>query len=819
MAVMRHASVAAGMIQAGGPRSTPMKNSYRIGRFEIRPDERQVLADEVPQPIGARAFDLLLALVERRDRVVTKNELLEQVWPGLVVEENNIQVHISALRKLLGSAAIATVPGRGYRFTLEVDNRRTADSSEAALPPPVAHNLPRARTRFIGRKAQRAQLAQLLQTHALITLTGIGGAGKTRLALRVAEDVLAMFPSGAWYVDLAALQDPAELPTAALRALDIQAPPGANAAEVLARHVGEKRMLLILDNCEHVIDAAVVLAESLLARCVSLTVLATSREALGLPGEQVLPVRPLQVVATSAAADLEQSDAVQLFVDRAQLVDPDFALDERGARTAGEICRRLDGIPLAIELAAARLSVLSLEQISSRLDDRFRLLTGGGHALARHRTLAAVVDWSYETLSPQEKRLLCWMSIFVGGWDLAAAVGASGDGVDEFGALELLTRLANKSLIVAQRDNEEARYGMLETVRQYAHDRLMAAGELESARRSHRHHYLAIVRALPEGREARERALGRLVIDRENVLAALRDFIAHGDAAEAVEFIAGLGHRFWEETQSHRSGLDLASAALGLAATGTPTLDVLKTLLVQGQLAYRLGAYELALEHGRATLEMARTMGDLARQSSALLRLVACHTALRNSEDAWTALGEWAPIAQRVGPEAVLVMRHYQAELLRSEGRVTEAEAVYQQVLDGRTRMKSQYWISLTHLNLAMCALQLGDTTRAAKHQLRASLASDDDSGSLAICFAAVAAGLGAWDWAARMFGVDRQYRERTGIEWEPLDWAVIRPLLDKTRETLGEARFNEVANAGAAMSPRTAMQQATDWLKRIAQS
>src|SRR5437667_10289199 len=421
-----------------------MLGQYRFGSSEVRPAERQVLINGTPAALGGRAFDLLLALIERRERVVEKAELFDAVWPGPVVEENNLQVQVSSLRKLLGPNAIATIAGHGYRFVAALDPDVTKNGSVGRDMAANPNNLPQLRTRFIGREKALDDCAGLLRDARLLTLSGIGGCGKTRLAQELAQRELPTFQDGVWFVDLGPLQDAQRVPATVAATLGLK-DATESPLERLTEHLKSRQTLVVLDNCEHVIDAAVESIDALLEKCSALKIVATSREALGMQGEQIFMVRSLSLPATTDLDEMLRSEAVRLFVDHARLVLPDFAVDERNAAAIAEICKRLDGIALAIELAAARVKVLSVDEIRARLDDRFRLLTGGNRAIPRHQTLHATMQWSYELLTASEQRLFRRLAVFAGGCTLAAATDVSGDAADEYDTLERLTALHDKS--------------------------------------------------------------------------------------------------------------------------------------------------------------------------------------------------------------------------------------------------------------------------------------------------------------------------------------------------------------------------------------
>jgi predicted ATPase/tetratricopeptide (TPR) repeat protein/DNA-binding XRE family transcriptional regulator len=371
---------------------------------------------------------------------------------------------------------------RGDPFAAPADARAAGRAEQPRGP---RHNLPLQLTSFIGREKEMAEVERLISTARLVTLTGPGGAGKTRLALQVAAGVVDNFPEGVWLVELAALADPALVPQTVAAVLGLREVPGRGITETLLDYLRSKRLLLVLDNCEHLVQACAELAETLLRACPQLTILTTSREALAIAGESTYPVPALSLPDPEQIRSmgvLTQSEAVQLFVERATAVMPKFALTSENVLAVAEICRQLDGMPLAIELASARVKVMRVEQIAARLNDRFRLLTAGSRtALPRHQTLQALIDWSYDLLSAPEQLLLRRLAVFMGGCrlEMAEAVCA-GIGVASDDVFDLMTQLVNKSLVVAQPEQgSETRYRMLETIRQYALARLNASGEAD----------------------------------------------------------------------------------------------------------------------------------------------------------------------------------------------------------------------------------------------------------------------------------------------------------------------------------------------------
>jgi predicted ATPase/class 3 adenylate cyclase len=413
------------------------------------------------------------------------------------------------------------------------------------------HNLPVQLTSFVGREREIAQIKDLLAERRLVTLTGSGGTGKTRLALQAATQMLETYADGVWLVELAQLADPALVPQAVGTALSLREVPGRTMLAVLSDHLREKHLLLLLDNCEHLLEACAQLADALLHACPRLAILASSREALGVAGEAPMRVPSLALTDPGQSPSLDQlsrCEALQLFSERAATALPGFTLTPDNARGVVQICQRLDGIPLAIELAATRVSVLRIEQIATRLDDRFRLLTGGSRtALPRQQTLRASIDWSYSLLALPEKALLGRLSVFAGGWTLEAAEAVcTCEGVDTADVLDLLSRLVDKSLVVANRRvGHESRYRLLETVRQYSREKLLDAGEGAAARDQHLAYYLHLSEAAePELRGPRQPDwLRRLAIELDNLRAALEWALA-GDVQAGLRLAAALW-RFW----------------------------------------------------------------------------------------------------------------------------------------------------------------------------------------------------------------------------------------------------------------------------------
>jgi len=568
-----------------------MPDVFAFGPFQLLAARRELLAHGVPVTLGQRAFEILLLLVNRHGQLVTKDELMAEVWPGVVVEENNIQVHVSALRKVLATAGdgeryLLTVAGRGYRFVAPVKRESAAElkapltsapDRTTAVPATIGaatNNLPQQLTTLIGREADLANIKARLGSHRLVTLTGSGGVGKTRLAIEAGRNVLDRYPDGAWLAELAPLNDSQLVTSIIGDVLGVSLNAAGGAIETLASALKNKQLLLILDNCEHVIAEAARVAEALMRSCPRLSILASSRERLAIAGESIVRVPSLpapEASGTLTAARAREYAAVRLFVERASALGGGFALTDANAATVGSICQRLDGIPLAIELAVPRLKVLSPERLARGLDERFRLLTAGSRtALPRQQTLHALIDWSYALLSDAEKILLARLSVFFGTAALAsiAAVVASAEiPAEQVG--DLLLSLVEKSLVHADPAGGEFRYGLLESTRYYASEKLADASRM---RRRHAEHFAArLAQATAEWETTPTRQwMACYAADIDNLRGALEwAFGADGDVTVGLELVAH-SHVLWAELGLILEHRRWVVEALDKVAKGTP---------------------------------------------------------------------------------------------------------------------------------------------------------------------------------------------------------------------------------------------------------
>lgn len=984
-----------------------VQTSIRFGNLEVRPTERQLLLDGQPAPVGGRAFDLLMALIERRDRVVTKDELFALVWPGLVVEENNLQVHISALRKLLGPQAIVTLPGRGYRLTLRPDGdaavpadalaavaaagmvtylftdiegssrlweehpqamaqalarhdalcrelieqhngqvvKQTGDgvhaifhqASEAItmavamqialaestieprlqvgvglncgsdefrngdfygpavnraarvttaahgeqvlvtqavvdalrgqLPVGIAlrdlgnvrlrdlssperlhqvlhaqlrtefpalrsleatpNNLPQQLNSFIGREQELDELRALLKQHRLVTLLAMGGIGKSRLAVQLGAQVLDDFPDGVWLVELAPVTEPAAVTQAVARVLGVREEPGTPLIDSLLRHTRDRKLLVLLDNCEQVISACAELAKTLLQATTGLSILATSRDPLSIAGENCLPLRPLAVPnpKESVPEQLLRIPAARLFVDRARAVRPDFKVDATNAQAVAQICHRLDGTALALELAAARVRVMTADAIAAGLDQRFKLLVSGDRtALPRQKTLHALIQWSYDLLEPLEARLFERLSVFAAGWALDAAEEVCGFApIERAEVLDLLAGLVQKSLVLMEA--ETGRFRMLETVRAFGHERLLASAERDDVAPRHAQWCVALTEAaFPELMGPNAPAwLQRLDAEHENVMAALQWSLPQAGQVEPAERLVFRMRSYW-----------ITRGLLGLAVRFAETLLLnpalanhpqvhCRALSCAGQLLF------FAWQNARArvrlvnALSVARQHGLADRYRQVLQPLgMACLgdgdlAAAREHLNEGLALAEGAD-----NPRELAGAVNAKAMLLRVEGALEEALEACRRVVDLLHDADIER-LTIGRLNLAMVLIGLRRLDEA-DIQLRQALEAARQLHTVTLCKSLFevccgrASHLGDAERAANLYGAAVSLSESTGLTRDRADDAFLRPLLEIARSKLGSARFFELSEAGRSMPVADALNLEESVLLRGAQ-
>ena len=611
---------------------------------------------------------------------------------------------------------------REERARLEAAVQRRRRPAPAASPTAArpTTNLPVPLTSFIGREQEVAEVQRLLGTTRLLTLTGAGGVGKSRLALQVAAAVQAEYPDGVWLVELAALANPALVPQAVARILTVQEQAGRPLIETLTHWLAGKRLLLVLDNCEHLIEACADLADALLRQCPRLQILATSREPLGMAGETAWRVPSLTLPEPRLRPpleDLSRYEAVRLFLERARAVRPGFALTAQNAAAVGQVCQRLDGMPLAIELAAARVPVLTVEELAVRLDDRFRLLVGGSRtALPRHQTLRATLDWSYRLLEERERVLLRRLAVFAGGWTLVAVEAVcSGDGINAGDVLDLLTRLVDKSLVLLETGTGgTTRYRLLETVRQYAGERLAEAEEEQRVRARHRDWCLALAeQAEPHFLAAEQLVwLARLEAEEDNLRAALAWCEAH-DRDAGLRLAGRLWPFWWVQGHHQGEGRWWLAAFLQTPAAepaNAPTSDRARALLGAAVLGNAQGDNTHTMELLEEALAVAQAVGDRQLVARVWVHLSAAPQGASNRDQVRATTTEALAHARAAGDAwGTGHVLWWSSLLLLRDGQTARARTVAEEALTMLRSVGDRGMISTLLIQLGRVALVQGE--------------------------------------------------------------------------------------------------------------
>ena len=652
-----------------------MSPVYEIGPFQLDPAAGVLTHAGQPMPLGARAVAVLAVLVKHPDEYVQKASILDAAWPGVVVEESNLAVQISSIRRVFAQAPggehwIETLARRGYRFVGPVTAVRDS-LLQAASHARQYSTLPEPLTSFVGRERELVEIKRLLPGTRLLTLAGVGGIGKTRLALQAAAEVMAAYRDGAWLVDLAPLVDPALVPSAVAQVLGVREIAGKPLIETLCSQVKGRQQLLLLDNCEHLLEASTQLADAMLRTAADLTIIATSREPLHVAGEQTYPLPVLSLPDPTANAEtMGRSEAVQLFLERAQKQQPGFTLTAARAPVVAELCIRLDGIPLALELAAARVPSLSIEQISARLDDRFKLLTGGtSNAPPRQQTLRATLDWSYDLLAERERAVLRRLAVFAGGFTLEAASSvASDEAIDAFAVVDFLSQLVARSLVVADTDVADTRYRLLETMRAYALEKLAEAGETDASQRRHAQYFRARFDRAPDDVRRMSDEDWRAIYPAEldNVRTVLDWALSsRGDPAIGMA-LAGASGTMWIELSLYDEGTQRLEAALALVGSDTPEVDQARLWRGLGALWGDGRALEKAAAAHQRAADLYHKLDDPLGLGSALVQMGLMLARLGRLDQAASVLERAVPQLERAG--APRVWGHYFSSLGNLKG-------------------------------------------------------------------------------------------------------------------------------------------------------
>jgi predicted ATPase/DNA-binding winged helix-turn-helix (wHTH) protein len=700
------------------------EHAISFGPFRLLAAQRLLLEGDNPVRLGSRAFDILAALVERHGEVVGKKDLIARAWPQTFVEDANLKIQVSALRRALGDGQgghryVVTVPGRGYNFVAPV--RREEHSRAPSAPtsaPPAAHNLPFAATRILGREDIVAAVAARLSRQRLVAVVGPGGIGKTAVALAVAERMIGDYEHGVWLVDLAPLSDPHLVSSAVASVLGLEIRTEDSLPGLIAA-LKDRHTLLLLDNCEHVIEATASLAAGILSAAPGVNILATSREPLGVAGEYDYRLGPLDSPQPSrpTAAEAQDFPAVQLFVERATAVVEDFALTDDNAALVAEICRRLDGLPLAIEFAAPRVEVLGVEGLAARLDDSLAVLKTRRRAgIPRHQTMRAVVDWSYDLLSEDDRCFFRALGIFSGGFTVdAAATTAGGSATTGIDAIDRLANLVAKSLVVADVSGAKPRFRLLETTRAYALEKLEESGERGSIARRHAEYYRNLFEQAED--EDLVRPAGEWL---SNYAQEINNLRAALDWAYASEGDAGIGVALtvaavplWLRLSLHkecRSRTKQALAALGSKGSQDPREEM--------KLHTALGTSTAeAPEMGAAftkALEIAENLGDTEYQLRALGGLFFFHTASNRHRAALSFAQRFYDLAatgsdvsaQLFGEHVMGVARHFLGDQISARRHLEEVLTHYTIADHGQdvTRFQIDLQVStLTFLARVQC--------------------------------------------------------------------------------------------------------------------
>ena len=649
------------------------QSEQNIVEWAIDPVTRELRADGVVVPIGSRAFEMIEALVRSDGEIVAKDVLMRSAWPdSVIVEDGTIRVHISAIRKALGTdrGLLQTIPGHGYRllgnWTIQQHRAQAGVNPVDRVkwaPTSFLTNVRVAASTLIGREAAVQHLSDLVSAYRAVTIAGPGGIGKTVLASEVARRLFPEIESDVFFVELVALSDPQLVPSKVAGVLGLRLGGEKISSASVARAIGDRKVLLVLDNCEHVIDSVAELAETLLCLCPQTTVLATSREVLRIEGEYVYHVAPLEVPSPEQVtlSDVLGRSAVQLFITRMGSPDADLLTHGKNLLAIAAIVRRLDGIPLAIEFAAARAVAFGVQEVARHLDDRFTFLTGGRRtALPRHRTLRAALDWSYELLPKPEQKLLCRLAVFAGGFSLDAVLAVTDErDHDSSVIMNALTNLVDKSLVALDDSNMARRWRLLETTRAYALEKLHESGEaVQTARRHAEFYYSLFVQFAGDGQfQAPIEDLRRYREEVDNLRAALSwAFSPAGDAALGVELAAAAAD-FWSPMSLLTESCDWAEKAIAKIGNAVGTRS------------------EMILQCGLGlALTYTRGMTDPAR--AALTRALALAEALRDFDYQQRAThGLWLFLGRSAASREALVFAHRYEDAVRTGDHQSRAVA------------------------------------------------------------------------------------------------------------------------------------------------
>ena len=694
---------------------SPRAGVMRFDRYVLDRHRRQLLADGQPLPIGGRAFDLLDELVRQAGRTVSTDALRRAVWPDRKVGDNNLRVQITALRKLLGDGVIALHASRGYRFTLPV-----LEEGGAEPPAPCPGNLPVHLPPLYGRDEDLAALTECLAGQARITLAGPAGVGKTALARAAAQALRGALPDGVWWIDMAALVESAQLTDrmASLLQIKLQGPAPTDA---MVRALADKRLLLVLDNCEHLSEAACALADALLHQAPRVAVLATSRRPLKCAGEQLLRLGTLALPDQPGLAATRRSGAVAWFEARARRADPEFAVTTENAEAVVEICRRLDGLPMAIGLAAARVPLLGVAGLRDRLADRLRLLTSEQPDPRGHpHALSAALDWSHDLLGLPERTVLRRLGVFAGSFALASVQALVCDeALDDWAVLQALNALLEHSLVFSDaaslQSGAQMRYTMHESVRLYVRQRLDASGETAALQARHARHLLAMVSGDhdPAAPAPDRMDMALPDADHDNLRAALAWAREH-DFALALELSTQVNPSL-RKRGHHLEARRIGAALLQDARAAGHTEAVVRLRIAQAAICFEQNELELSLQSAQTALD---ALADLPRNDALLGEawswigvshqmlggLDLAEPALRQALAHHRAAGQLADVASQLNNLGLVMVERR---------RFAEARALFEEALALNRQLDLAWGTAVTLENLGEAAYAEGDAAGA----------------------------------------------------------------------------------------------------------
>lgn len=694
-----------------------MDEVFCFGRFALDPVSRQLYADGTPVVIGQTAVTVLLTLVEQAGRIVTKDELMSQVWGRAAVGDNRLHVHVYELRKVLGDDFIATKSGRGYRFVGAVRRSTQAEIiPKRQQPVPLASDakIDFAPQHLVGRATDVVQILRRLKSERLVTLAGPGGVGKTSLALETSAAASEDFLDGVWFVDLGALSDPALVTTSLATALNLNIGQAGLTREAVARQLSKKSLLIVLDNCEHVIDEAMLLAEAILKGTRAIKMIATSRVPLSCRDENVYQVLPLRVPEenTDNTEEARHAPAVMLFIQRACAASSGLSIEPEDIPTIARICRRLDGVPLALEMAAGWVGVLGLDALEARLDDALNTgLRARGTAPVRHSTLRATLKWSHDLLTEKEQILFRRLSVFSRDFSIEDAIAlARDDRLSEPDVIEQTIGLYRKSMLSAAGAPARRRYRYLEITRTFALECLAKSGEAENIRRRHAQHILArLERATIEWETMSDRAwIDRYKEAINDVRIALDWAILH-EPDNAV-LIAGASWPLWRELSLHAEARQRFASAATLISADTPLFCEAALRRGIGELWSNTSDIKLARDAFARAADIYRQLADPLRLGSVLSRLAFTQLVLEDRTCAKAAIEESLTLLQQYGtPRALASAYATQVCVEARTGHYENAKTIGEVTISLAGDIGAERLELVTLGNLTEFALEQGD--------------------------------------------------------------------------------------------------------------